>query len=627
MSERIYLTTKFKEKDQVKALGARWDAQAGQWYVPDGLDLAPFGTWLPAGMIADAGSVAAPERSTTSRELETQVRCVTLSKLLGTVEAHVTNAFREGVWTTAEVLKASVHKGHYYLELSERSPNGEVLAQARAVIWARSAQALLAEFKRVTGADLDSGIKVLLRARPVFKSQYGFSLEVDGIDPSYTLGDLEARKMEIRDRLKREGLFDRNRALPAPWDYSTVLVIAPERAAGLGDFAKEAQRLQAYGICEFSYVHSRFQGEGAAAEVSTAIRTGLRTWSGVSLPDAVVIIRGGGSVNDLAWLNDYELARCVCECPVPVLTGIGHERDGTSLDEVAHRRFDTPSKVIAGIEDIVRARAREARALNDLIIGKAKATAASAARDARQMREQVEQLAKAVVIQARTDTESTLVEVRHRSISTIHKAGGRSRGLFDEVRAEAKSLIGSARYEVPDLLSSIATRAGSNIVKARQSVNTLVPLTVEHVMTSVRQFQKLTERAILLTVQSASGVRQTRRRLEAMLPSVLERAAFQLRLARVEGERTIQDTAERASRRLAIASERSSGLFREIAGQGPQKTLHRGFAVVRLTTGQTVTTVRALSEGAGIEIDLRDGTVTATADVVKSSIEKLGESH
>ncbi|MDP3639534.1 MAG: exodeoxyribonuclease VII large subunit, partial [Azonexus sp.] len=187
----------------------------------------------------------------------------------------------------------------------------------------------------------------MVRAKPVFKAQYGFSIEIDAIDPEYTLGDLEARKREIRTRLQQEGIYDANKKLSSPWDFNAVLVVAPQGAAGLGDFQAEATRLERFGICRFVYATSRFQGEGAANEIKQALQSALQHWrdSAMSTPDAVVIIRGGGAVNDLAWLNDYELAKHICTMKIPVLTGIGHERDNTILDEVSNIRFDTPSKV------------------------------------------------------------------------------------------------------------------------------------------------------------------------------------------------------------------------------------------------------------------------------------------
>lgn len=576
MGERTYLTTTFKEKEKVKALGARWDPEAGQWYVPTDLDLAPFRLWLPTDTanreVAD--SALDTEIASPSRDVSTQVKGVPLSRLLGGVAAAVAQTFTEGVWTTAEVVRASTSKGHWYLELSERNSEGEVLAQARAVIWARQAQTLLADFKRATGAELDAGIKVLVRAKPVFKATFGFTLEVDGIDPSYTLGDLEARKRDIRERLKREGLFDRNRRLLAPWDYASVLVVAPERAAGLGDFASDAKHLETHGVCQFSYAYSRFQGEGAAAEIVQALTRGLQTWSGAAMPDAVVIIRGGGSVNDLAWLNDYSLARCVCECPVPVLTGIGHERDDTSIDEVAHRRFDTPSKVIAGLKDVVQARTREARALNDLILSRARADSGAARTNALRAHEQVQAAARSSIVTARSGTETAFSALRLNAVESIHSARSQSRELFDNVRSDARQELASARQSVPSAFAEIRAQAASNLRHARQDIGTKAPY-------------------------------------------VLERAAGLVRVAKDSARATIVDTFDRASSSLDVAGDRAQALFREVAGQGPQKTLRRGFAVVRSSEGKTLTTIADVEDGTHIEVSLRDGVVGAVARTVK----------
>lgn len=574
MGDRTYLKTTFQEKEKVKALGARWDPEAGQWYVPTGLDLLPFLAWLPSGGRGQQRDLADLEPQSTSRELDTKVKGVPLSRLLGGVATAVAKAFSEGVWTTAEVVRASSSKGHYYLELSERNEAGEMLAQARAVIWARQAQTLLAEFKRATGADLDAGIKVLIRARPVFKANFGFSLEVDGIDPSYTLGDLEAKKRDIRERLKREGLFDRNRRLPAPWDYTAVLVVAPERAAGLGDFAADAKHLETFGVCQFSYVYSRFQGEGAAAEIAKAMSMGLRSWSGTSLPDAVVIIRGGGSVNDLAWLNDYDLARCICECPVPVLTGIGHERDDTSIDEVAHRRFDTPSKVIAGLKEVVQARVREAKSFNETILGRARTTVSQAAALALRSSQLVQTQARANIATARATTESSFSTLRLDATESLHNARGTTRQTLDRIVSGARAQVVSARQAVPSTLAQLQTQAVANVRQARQQVQTTVPY-------------------------------------------VLERAAGQTRQAKTNAESTIADTFDRATRTVSRAAERSEALFREVAGQGPQKTLRRGFAIVRSEKGQALTTVADVQGGTRIEVNLRDGVVSAIANAVK----------
>lgn len=625
MTERTYLNSKFEERAQVKALGARWDPDLRKWYVPSGLDLEQFATWLPAASAPSAMPAQAPLESD-SRDIDLPTKGITLSRLLGGVASLVSKAFSEGVWTTAEVLKTSYTKGgHIYLELSERnSSTGEVLAQARAVIWSRYAGAILSEFRLLTGADLGAGMKVLLRAKPVFKSQFGFSLEVDGIDPAYTLGDLEARRRNIRERLNQERLFDRNRSLPAPWDFSSVLVVAPERAAGLGDFAKEAQRLQAHGACEFSYVHSRFQGEGAAAEIAEALRAGLRTWSGAKLPDAVVIIRGGGAVSDLAWLNDYALARCICECPVPVFTGIGHERDDTTLDEVAHRKFDTPSKVILGIEEVMRNRVREARVFNEQILNITRRATATTAADALKLRHDIEHAAKAVVAQARADAKSAFDSLRYASASTLHDARSAVKENVDAVRLDARQLVLVARQIVPAVMADIDTRARASVVLAKERSEGLLPLVLERSRLSARTARRETEHAILETAGVVGKIGRVRRRMEAYLPIVLEQAASSTRSHRRAADRMMSETAERAIRSVDIAAERSQSMFREITGQGPQKTLRRGFAVVRSKAGEAVTSVATAYPGMAVQIDLHDGTVQAVVEAITQSIKEGG---
>ena len=153
------------------------------------------------------------------------------------------------------------------------------------------------------------------------------------------------------DRLTGEGLLSLNQQLPTPFDIEHVLVIAPEKAAGLGDFQADADRLARTDACHFHYHNATFQGNHAPREIRQAIVNAQQQFYDTyqRLPDLLVIIRGGGAVGDLAYLNDYELAALVAEQPIPVWVGIGHERDKVILDEVAHSSFDTPSKVIAAI--------------------------------------------------------------------------------------------------------------------------------------------------------------------------------------------------------------------------------------------------------------------------------------
>ena len=175
------------------------------------------------------------------------------------------------------------------------------------------------------------------------------------------MGDIAKSYQQILERLRLEGLANKNSLLPTPFDIQNVLVIAPENAAGLGDFKKDADALNQAGVCHFVYHTATFQGNTAAVSMIESLANGLGQWATDfhSAPDLIVIIRGGGAVNDLAYLNDYPLASFLCRCSVPVWAGIGHEKDRTILDEVANRSFDTPSKVIGGIRNLIVERAQD----------------------------------------------------------------------------------------------------------------------------------------------------------------------------------------------------------------------------------------------------------------------------
>lgn len=569
-----YLITTFKDKDKVKALGARWDPARRQWHVPPGRDLAPFAAWLPAGE-ADETPTESAQRALTTAEpqpgyaLQTPPpRGVPLSRLLGGVAAAVSDAFPTAIWTTVEVVDVRM-RGHVYLEVSERDAHGVVVAKANAVIWSGQAHRILPEFQQATGAELGPGIKLLVHARPVFKAQYGFSLEIDAIDASYTLGDLEARKREIRERLQAEGLWRLNQQLMPPWDYQHVLVVAPEGGAGLGDFQAEASRLERRGICRFLYVYSRFQGEGAAQEIRRELTAALEQiranhpW----LPDAVVILRGGGAVNDLAWLNDYALARCVCELPIPVLTGIGHERDNTVLDEVAHQRYDTPSKVIAGIERQIVQRAREAQALFEQLVQGAGRSIEQARRQTERWHQEIQAGARQDLGNARQRAAQWLATLHLEAVSQLRLAATWAQARRDDVRHLARQQLLLARRETPALLAEIRS-------------------------------------------ESRAAVRAARAMSEAEMGVVRTQAGSELRHRRQTLEQLLAENRARAGRTLQEARASSQALLREIAGQGPEKTLRRGFALVRDPQGRAVT--RASTSEQEVIIQFHDGQRAAT---------------
>ncbi|MEC5210260.1 exodeoxyribonuclease VII large subunit [Psychrobacter sp. PL15] len=306
-------------------------------------------TLAPVKDLSTLEAELAEQESSLEENLEDTV--LRLSDYLAAVGMVIKQTFDHRVWVKAEIRNLSSKGGHYYFELAEKDDDGKVVASCRGNLWRFKAARVLAKFERATGMPLDRDLTVLLKVSAGFHAQYGFSLTIEDIDPSYTLGDLARQYAEMVDRLSGEGLMNLNQQLPSPFDIEHVIVIAPEKAAGLGDFQADADRLATTNACQFHYHHATFQGNHAPAEIRQAIVSAQQQFYATyqRLPDLLVIIRGGGAVGDLAYLNDYELAALVAEQPVPVWVGIGHERDKVILDEVAHSSFDTPSKVIAAI--------------------------------------------------------------------------------------------------------------------------------------------------------------------------------------------------------------------------------------------------------------------------------------
>jgi exodeoxyribonuclease VII large subunit len=456
--------------------------------------------------------------------------------------------------------------------VSERDSGGSVLAKASAVIWQSTANTILPEFERATGAQLAPGIKLLVRARPVFKPLYGFTIEVDAIDPEYTLGDLEARKREIRERLQAEGVFAANKRLAVPWDFNAVLVVAPEGGAGLGDFQAEANRLEHFGVCRFVYAYSRFQGEGAAREICDALQGAMVNWASEvgGQPDAVVIIRGGGSVNDLAWLNDYDLARYICDLPVPVLTGIGHERDSTVLDEVSNTKFDTPSKVVAGIEQTILKRTSEAKTFF----------------------EQVANRASRAVQVAKTNSTALDAAVRAEAIRHLSQGKQASAELINGIRVDALGEVRSASEWASDAFQQVKTEAQVQVQQAKQAVPAL--------------WQQI-------SLDAGRSLRMTSAESDVLLGTVLGEAGKDVTNARSRAEDAHASVGASARQIVRSASVGSEALMREIAGQGPEKTLSRGFALVRNQHGKPLTRAAQTSDCSAIEIQFSDGKVSATA--------------
>ncbi|MBL4608308.1 MAG: exodeoxyribonuclease VII large subunit, partial [Pseudomonadales bacterium] len=273
-----------------------------------------------------------------------------LSELSGLVKQH----FGQPRWIHAEITHIQ-HKKHAYLELVE-SNGGSVISKCSAIIYSGKANSLQAKFKASIGCELSASMKVLVQVTASFHKEYGFSLVVQDIDPAYTLGDMQQQIELIRRQLKERNLYDCNRAYCLPVDFFNVAVLSPEGAAGLGDFRSDADKLAKTGAVTFDYYTAKFQGPETSNEILAQLRQIYSVQKNQQKYDCLCIVRGGGAKTDLASLNVLEIANAICRMNLPVVVGIGHERDQTILDEVASVSLDTPSKVVGHIVKSLRNR-------------------------------------------------------------------------------------------------------------------------------------------------------------------------------------------------------------------------------------------------------------------------------
>ena len=266
---------------------------------------------------------------------------LTLLQLNQRIATLMTVPDTQNVWVTAELSDVTVRGGHCYMELLQKHPNtGATLAKARGVIWANVYSRLAIDFLNATGQRFASGLKVMVRASASMHPVYGMSLVITAVNPEYTMGDLLLRRREILERLKREGILDMNRQLQWCEVPLRIAVISARGAAGYGDFINQLYNNPSQLNFKTQLFEATMQGDRTPSTIIAALnQIALQQdeW------DGVVIIRGGGATSDLVAFEDYELAANIAQFPLPVIVGIGHERDITVLDYVANMRVKTPT--------------------------------------------------------------------------------------------------------------------------------------------------------------------------------------------------------------------------------------------------------------------------------------------
>lgn len=269
---------------------------------------------------------------------------ITLTQLLTEVKQELEKQFVKAYWVRAEVLEIKEHSsGHCYLELVEKDPQTQYLgARISASIWANTYRMVKPYFESVVGRSLESGMQLLIKAKVQFHPLYGMSLVISDIEPNFTLGDIRIQKMKILRQLEEEGLLDMNAALDFPLLPFRVAVISSENAAGFQDFMNELLHNPFAYQFQVELFPAIMQGTESEASLLQAIRNVYERYAEF---DVLVLVRGGGAQADMHSFNGYELASYIAQFPLPVLTGIGHDKDKSVADEVAFLSLKTPTAV------------------------------------------------------------------------------------------------------------------------------------------------------------------------------------------------------------------------------------------------------------------------------------------
>lgn len=263
-------------------------------------------------------------------------------------------------WVVAETTDVRINQ-HCYLQLLEKNPKtGATVAKIKAIIWGSQFRFLNARFKQVTGRDIGNDMKIMVCLSVNYSPQYGLTVVINDINPEFTLGDMERQRQEILNRLTQEGIIGQNKTVPVPPVLQRIAIVSAAGAAGYGDFMKQLTDNK-YGVCFYPCL---FQATMQGVKTEPTVLAALdKVEQNQHLFDCVVIIRGGGGTEELNSFDNYDLARRVATFPLPVIVGIGHERDITVLDYVAGIRVKTPT---AAAEHIILQAANALAHIGDL---------------------------------------------------------------------------------------------------------------------------------------------------------------------------------------------------------------------------------------------------------------------
>ena len=514
-------------------------------------------------------------------------------------------------WVRCDLQKIEIRDRFVRMELIAPDADQRKRAQASGGCFPDAYERMRRAFAD-NGITLDAGAKILVRIRAKVDANYGLSVEILDIDPTYTLGDLRTRMEAIRAKLRASGEWDRNRSLPPPTDFVRVAVIAPSGAAGLGDFRATADRLQSAGIVEFEYHQAAFQSADAPAGIIAALRSIYpRAKAGGFC--AVAIIRGGGAAGDLTWLVDHALVRATCLTPVPVITGIGHQRDETLLDEVACIRCHTPSMAVghvkttafnaamAALDAIATIRAHSAAELS-----RSETALATSSTTANSHAMRAITAAGDAVTRRRGDATRTGVEAMYVATSFITSAGAAVRSAAARTLAAAANAVATTSVGIaaaPDVILSAATTRLADTTRGIRDAARRDAETMARVVSSAKAMARSSAEATLASVGHA--VSETHR-------AASRNAAAALAIPKptdLQGT-----TIAQAGRMVAIAAGSVDAARARAEAMDPAYVVAAGYAIMRGADDRPLTNRDSVRDAGRVTAQMRDGSVNLTVE-------------
>lgn len=407
---------------------------------------------------------------------ETAISLVEFNRRIGGL---LHDASVQRCWVVAETSDVRQSGGHCYLELVQKdAQTGQTLARMRGIVWASVYARLRCEFERATGQPFASGMNVMVEVSANFHEQYGLSVVITGINPTYTLGDMARQRLEILNRLRSEGIIDMNKQLPWADVAQRVAVISAAGAAGYGDFMNQLHNNPSgikFYTCLFPAV---MQGQSTVTSVIAALE---RINDYADLFDCVVIIRGGGSTSDLNSFDNYDLAANVAQFPLPVICGIGHDRDNTVVDSVASVRVKTPTATAEWLLDRAQSALDHVNALTDMVVDSATQMLSGARQQLAYFTSGIPLMADNIVVRHRARLQQIAAAIPVVAARRIDGAGKDLAFASQRVAMAARQCVANVRQRVTGLEKQVELLSPDRVLRRGYSLT----LRDGHVVTSV----------------------------------------------------------------------------------------------------------------------------------------------